>query len=87
MSQRKYSYYVGVLTSTGCKFVTGLNYVNKYARWEDGQKALEMSMSTADDIVLGLLMNFHYAFTVKVPYGVEFFNSVDNCKEDCDNEI
>lgn len=75
MSKKKYSYYVGVLTGEGCKFVTSLNYAHKYARWEDGKPALEMSMGTADDLVLGLLLNFHYAFTIKVPNGVTFHNA------------
>lgn len=77
MSKKKYSYFVGVIDSKGrLKFVTSLNYANKYARWTDGEKALEMSMAVADDIVFGLLMNFHYAFTVKVPHGIEFTNPV-----------
>lgn len=83
MSKKKYSYYVGVLTGKGCKFVTSLNYSHKYARWEDGKSALEMSMSTADDLVLGLLLNFHYAFTIKVPNGITFHNAevLENEKE------
>lgn len=79
---RKYVYYVGVLSDRGCRFVTGLHPTCKYAFWKDGEKAKAFSMSVADDITLGLLMNFHYAFTVKVPDGVEFHNPISESEEE-----
>ncbi len=74
MAKKKYDYYVGVLTADGCKFVTSVDYRTKVALWTDGEEALSMSMTCADDLVYGLLMNFHYAFTVKVPSGIKFHN-------------
>ena len=82
MNKRKYVYYVGVLTGGACKFVTSVDYVNKTALWESGKKAVEMSMQCADDLVYGLLLNFHYAFTVKVPCGIEFTNGEETANND-----
>ena len=79
MAKKKFSYYIGVLMNDGkIKFVTSINVCNKSARWESGKQALDFSMAEADSIVFGLLMNFHYAFTVKVPYGIEFFNPAES---------
>ena len=75
MAKKKYAYYVGVMTNDGVKFVTEIMWNTKCAKWEAGKKALEMNMIVADDITFGLLMNFHYAFTVKVPFGIEFHNT------------
>lgn len=74
MAKQKYSYFIGVLTEDGVKFVTNINYDNKTALWESSKEAKELPMSVADDIVQGLLCNFIYAFTVKVPKGVTFHN-------------
>lgn len=75
MSKKQYSYYVGVLLEDGkTRFVTEIDYCGKYAKWEAGKEAKEMSMREADNLVYGLLLNFHYAFTVKVPNGIEFHN-------------
>lgn len=73
-SKKQYSYFVGVMCDDGVRFVTEVNNIDKTALWESGKEALEMPMSVADSLVFGLLMNFHYAFTVKVPYGVKFGN-------------
>lgn len=75
MAKKKYSYYVGVMTESGVKFVTDIAWSSKCAKWEAGKEALEMSMAVADDIVYGLLLNFYYAFTVKVPSGIKFHNT------------
>lgn len=75
MAKKQYSYYIGVIDNDGnLKFVTELMTSSKYVKWEDGKEAMEFSMSDADDIVYGLLLNFIYAFTVKVPNGIKFTN-------------
>lgn len=82
-SKQKYSYYIGVIMNDGTlRFVTGLHSTEKYAMWNVGEEVKEFSMSVADDIVFGLLMNFHYAFTVKVPYGIKFYNPKDKESEE-----
>lgn len=74
-NKKQYSYYIGVIMGDGSlRFVTEIAYPNKYAKWESGKDAKEFSMSEADNIVYGLLLNFYYAFTVKVPNGVKFHN-------------
>ena len=77
MANKKYSYYVGYLKEDGTVgFVTSVNYREKTWLAKNGEKALEMSMSEADSIVFGMLMNYTYAFTVKVPHGIEFTNPI-----------
>ena len=80
MAKQKYSYFIGVLTEDGVKFVTSINYDNKMALWESGKEAKEFPMTLADDIVQGLLFNFIYAFTVKVPKGITFHNGKETTK-------
>lgn len=79
MAKKKYTYYVGVMTNGGVKFVTDIMWSTKCAKWEAGKDALDVPENVADDITFGLLMNFIYAFTVKVPSGIKFHNA--ECEE------
>lgn len=53
-----YKYYVGILAEgSAFKFVTSLSYSPKEAHWEYDKPALAMSLSQAQDVVLGLTIN------------------------------
>lgn len=77
MAKKKYSYFVGVMVNGGVKFVTSIDYGTKTARWESGKSAMEFTMERCDELVFGLIMNYNYAFTVKVPNGITFHNAID----------
>lgn len=62
---KKYHYYVLVITNSGPVFVTKVDYPNRVSIWNENEKPLEMSSSTADDISLGLNLNGYVAYTVK----------------------
>lgn len=64
MANKQNYWYVLVITNTGAKFVTKLNYNNKTAEWNEKEKPLEMNQTRAKDISIGLMMNFHQAYAV-----------------------
>ena len=63
--KKKYHYYVLVFTNEGPVFVTKVNNANKTAEWDRLEKPLEMDKYWAQDLVLGLNLNFHTAFLVQ----------------------
>lgn len=70
MAAAKNHYYVLVLTSAGPKFVTKLDYSTKYAEYDKLGKPLEMSKMQAEDIALGLNLNFITAFPITVKWEI-----------------
>lgn len=68
MSKKSNYWYVLVMSSNGPVFVTKVNYSNKTAEWDKLEKPLEMSKSSAQDLVIGLNLNFHCAVAVCQPF-------------------
>ena len=63
MAGKKNWYYILVMTNDGPVFVTEI-LPNKYAKWDKLGKPLELRKERAEDIVLGLNLNFNLAFMV-----------------------
>lgn len=69
MAQKQKSFwYVIVMTDYGPVFVTSVDYSNKTAHWNKKEKPMEFNKSIAQDLCLGLSINFHTSFAVCVPY-------------------
>lgn len=65
MANKKQTYwYVMVMTNDGPVFVTGVSYSDKTAHWDKDKEPLELGRYRAEDLTLGLNLNFHSAFTV-----------------------
>ena len=71
MAKKKNHYYVLVITSEGPKFVTHVNYSDKTAEWDWEKAPLEMGKQYAEDLVLGLNLNLHQAYTVSYPAKID----------------
>lgn len=54
---------IGVKEEQEERFVTGID--GKFAEWEKGKEALKMSKQRAEDLVLGLTLNFIPAMVVQ----------------------
>lgn len=96
-NKRKKNYwYVLVMSNGGPKFVTKVNYGNKTAEWNGKDKPLEMNKDRAQDLTLGLYLNFNSAFAVCQPFELDtqpyrydvghfewkFFNEENNKEEE-----
>ena len=57
-------YYVLVMSDDGPVFVTSVKYSPKVAHWDKTEKPLSMDKFWAEDLTLGLNLNWHTAFTV-----------------------
>ena len=64
MAQKKNWYYVLVLSESGPVFVTSIEYATKYAHWDKLENPLSLDKSQAEDLTIGLNLNFHTAFMV-----------------------
>ena len=62
--KKKDHWYVLVMGEQGPKFVTKVNHVDRTAEWDYKEAPLELDKSTAQDLSLGLTLNFHTAFAV-----------------------
>lgn len=71
MSKKKLHYYVLVITDAGPKFVTDVNYADKTAEWDYNEKPLELDKSWAEDLAMGLNLNFHVSFVVAQPWEID----------------
>ena len=69
-TKKRNHHYVLVLTNTGPVFVTGTK-PHHYAEFDKLEKPLEFSKSVAEDICLGLNLNFITAYYVCVPYELD----------------
>ena len=64
MAKRQNFYYVMVMTDNGPTFVTKINYSNKTAEWNKLEKPLLMDKFRAEDLTMGLNLNWHEAFMI-----------------------
>ena len=72
MAKKKYHYYVLVMTEEGPKFVTKVNYGDKTAEYDKLEKPLEFSSKEwAEDVVLGLILNWNIAYLVCQKWEIE----------------
>lgn len=72
MAKKKNHYYVLVFTNEGPKFVTKVNNVTHYAEYNELEKPKDFdSKAYADEVSLGLSLNFITAYTITVPYEME----------------
>ena len=68
--QKKYNY---ILVQSGgvAKFVTSIEPENKVCRWEKDKKPLALSKEYAEQITLGLNLNFTPAFVITSFFKIE----------------
>lgn len=71
MASKKFHYYVLVMSNGGPKFVTKINYHNMTAEWDGEEKPLEMDKSRAEDLVIGITLNFNVAYMVCQPFEID----------------
>ena len=57
-------YYVLVISDIGPMFVTKVNNADKTAEWNYDEKPLEFDKFWAEDLVLGLNLNFNQAYLI-----------------------
>lgn len=62
MAKKKNHYYVLVCTGAGAKFVTGTEGHTAY--WDVEKPPMEMSKTFAEQLVMGLNLNFNLAYMV-----------------------
>lgn len=67
----KKHYYVLVMSESGPKFVTKVNYGDKTAEWNYNEKPLEFDKMWAEDLVLGLNLNFNTAYLICQNWEIE----------------
>ena len=85
---KKYYYYVLVFDNGGPVYVTSVNNANRYAHWNKNEKPMAMSSSYAEDLAMGLNLNFNSCVVVKSPheisghpYNYEYFDCTFTRKE------
>ena len=61
----KYFYYVVVATEDGATFVTKVDNATKTAQWDNQEKPMPFTKFYAEDLALGLTLNFYPAFALK----------------------
>ena len=72
MANKKNHYYVLVMTNYGPVFVTKVNNANKTAEWNKLEKPKEFEKFWAEDLTLGLNLNFHMAFTICSKFEIDY---------------
>lgn len=70
MANKKTHWYILVLTDEGPKFLTSIGD-HHTAYWDKNEPPKELSKAMAEDITLGLLMNFHTAYAIPSPIELE----------------
>ena len=70
-NKKKNHYYVLVISNQGPIFVTSVNNANKTAMWNWEEKPKEFDKYYAEDLVLGLNLNFHQAYLVSHPVEID----------------
>lgn len=71
MAKKKNCWYVMVMSDGGPAFVTKINYGDRTAEWNKLEKPLEMDKDRAQDLTLGLNLNFHTAYAVCQPFELD----------------
>lgn len=64
MAKKSNYWYVLVCTDEGPKFVTKIHHFEKVAEWNETEAPLELSKSSAQDLAMGLTLNFNIAYAV-----------------------
>lgn len=70
MAQKKNHWYIMVLTSEGPKFVTDI-LPRQRAEWDKSKPPKEFTKELAQDIVMGLCLNFQLAYAVCQPFEID----------------
>lgn len=71
MAKKKtYHYYVLVFTNCGPVYVTKLGE-GKTAYWNSAEKPYELGMYRAEEVCMGLNLNFYTSVVVKMPFELE----------------
>lgn len=95
MAKKTNWYYVMVMSDGGPVFVTSVEYSPKVAHWDKTEKPLALDKYRAEDLTLGLNLNFHTAFMVcskfeldTQPYRYDAYHIdwVENDKEEQEND-
>lgn len=71
MAKKQTYYYILVMTEGGPVFVTSVEYNGKTAHWDMDKKPMEFGKYQAEDITMGLNLNFHNAFTVSSKFELD----------------
>lgn len=71
MAKKSNFWYILVMTDNGPVFVTKINYMDRTAEWNVSEKPLEMSKAQAQDIAMGLTLNFSMAYAVCQSWKIE----------------
>lgn len=71
MAKKKYFYYVLVFTNEGPVYVTDIECGSKWAHWKKEEKPMEFNATYAEDLVLGLNLNFHHAVLIKSRFEID----------------
>lgn len=69
MAKKSY-YYVLVFTDNGPVYVTAVNNFERVSYWNKEEKPMSMSQSFAEDIAMGLNLNYHSCVVVKSPHEI-----------------
>ena len=70
MAAKKNYYYILMMTNSGPVFVTDIK-PNQYAEWSKDKAPKEFDKARAEDITMGLNLNFNLAFTVCSKFPLE----------------
>jgi hypothetical protein len=68
MANQKNYYYVLVFTDEGPVYVTSVNNAHQTAHWQKSEVPLAIPKYFAEDLVLGLNLNYHHAVLVASKY-------------------
>lgn len=71
MAKKQNWYYVLVMSDEGPVFVTSIEYATKYAHWDKTEVPKALDRTMAEDLTLGLNLNFHAAFMVCSKFELE----------------
>lgn len=65
MAKKKFYYYVGVKVNDGMTLVTKVENAGRMCYWNDKFPPLELGKTRAEDIALGLNLNYHSAVVIQ----------------------
>lgn len=69
MAKKSY-YYVLVFSDNGPVYVTSIDNTTRYAHWDKNEKPMVMSQVYAEDLAMGLNLNFNSCVVVKSPHEI-----------------
>jgi hypothetical protein len=71
MANKKNFHYVLVFTDEGPVYVTSVNNATQYAKWDKNEAPKDFPKYYAEELVLGLNLNYHHAVLVTTKYEVQ----------------